>query len=899
MDDLNPPGAPSHRFPARPESVALARRFVRAALDGVAPEVVDTAQLLVSELVTNAVLHACTEVEVSAWSLDGRVCVRVTDHQPGRGLRPQQNHPYSGTGYGLDLVEQLSSRHGVDTGEECKTVWFEIWPAGPVSPPSGWETAMSPSGPTGTVVLIDLPRALYSTSQQHWHTLLRELTLAASAGHRFGVPPEDLVTAHAVNHVISASVTAALEKQPSDADSRSLLLPVTADATLAVLTLRRVLDLAEDAARDERLLTRPALPQSRAFRQWLFDQIVSQLAGGPITAWTMAPRESVSSSSELEPWDPTHVQASRVPTVAADDGNRIVAANRAAAEMLGWQADDLVGRRLTTLIPEHLRKRHMAAFDSLLLTGQHRILGHSVPLPALHRDGRVVPVRLFIETQETTDGRTVFVAQLTPRTTASASSPPTPGRGLHGGLQKPIGLSPPAAPQRDKRTSGAEVGGMSALERLSLLADTADVLSSAPDLDEALQRVGRALTQRLADWCAVDLLDEHGQLDRVCVVPRDPMGLIPASYEGRLPPVSEAARGPLARVLRGAGPLLLTEPAPPSQAESPLDARHLELFEQLGGSSAVVAPLRARRKLFGALTVTRISGGLPFTEEDLSLVDGLVRSIAMGVDSARLYHETRNIAERLQHTLLPVLPDIEHLQLAARYVPSSTTAEVGGDWYDCFSLPSGETALVIGDVTGHDLDAAVTMSQLRSMLRGIAIDRQEPPGEVLRRLDMANHSLFREATATCIYAVIKNPRAGSWKLEHSSAGHLPPLLTTEEGDTHYLEEGAGLLLGMDPELPRPEARDRLPAGSTVLLYTDGLIEHRGESLDHGMALLRRHTAALAREPLNVFCDELLIRLGADNADDIAILAVRPTPPSPATAGPVCRDAQGVSRRGGT
>ncbi|MEV6792200.1 SpoIIE family protein phosphatase [Streptomyces sp. NPDC051320] len=879
MGNPNAPGAPSRRFPQRTESVSLARRFVRAALDGLASEVVDTAQLLVSELVTNAVLHACTEVEVSASVLDGRVCVRVSDHQPCRVLMPQYSHPYAGTGYGLDVVEQLASRHGVDTGEEGKTVWFELWPEGPPPPPSAWETAVSPSCPTGTVVLIDLPRALYWTSQQHWHALLRELTLAASAGDRLGVLPEDLVTAVDMNNVISASVTAALERQPSDSAPRSLLLPVTADVTLAVLTLRRVLDLAEEAARDERLLTRPALPQSRAFRQWLFDQIISQLADGPLTAWTMAPRESAASSSELVPWDADHVQASRIPTVAADDGNRIIAVNRAAAEMLGWQADDLVGRRLTTLIPEHLRQRHRAAFDSLLLTGQPRILGHSVPLPALHRDGRVVPVRLFIQTQETTDGRTVFVAQLTPRTTASASSPPTPGSGWREGPQKPDRPYPPTAPQRDTRTSGAEVGGMSAIERLSLLADTGDVLSSAPDLDEALQRVGRTLTQRLADWCAVDLLDEHDRLDRVCVVFRDPVGLIPEAYEGRLPPVSEAARGPLARVLRGAGPLLLTAPVPPSQAESPLDARHLELFEQLGGSSAVVAPLRARRKLFGALTVARVSGERPFTDEDVSLIDGLARSIAMGVDNARLYHETRNIAERLQHSLLPVLPDIEHLQLAARYVPSSTTAEVGGDWYDCFSLPSGDTAAVIGDVTGHDLDAAVTMSQLRSMLRGIAIDRQEPPGEVLRRVDMANHSLFREATATCIYAVIKGPEAGCWKLEHSSAGHLPPLLTTEEGDTDYLEDGAGLLLGVDPDLPRPQAKDPLPAGSTVLLYTDGLIEHRGESLDHGMARLRHHTAALAREPLDVFCDELLIRLGADNADDIAILAIRPTPPS--------------------
>ncbi|MCZ9342488.1 serine/threonine-protein phosphatase, partial [Streptomyces sp. TRM76130] len=120
---------------------------------------------------------------------------------------------------------------------------------------------------------------------------------------------------------------------------------------------------------------------------------------------------------------------------------------------------------------------------------------------------------------------------------------------------------------------------------------------------------------------------------------------------------------------------------------------------------------------------------------------------------------------------------------------------------------------------------------------------------------------------------------GPWELKHSSAGHPPPLLTTWEGESRYLEEGSGLLLGMDPAMPRSTACTVLPARSTLLLYTDGLIERRHESLDRGLDRLRRHAAALAREPLETLCDELLIGLGADSADDIAVLAVRPAPPS--------------------
>ncbi|MFC0498408.1 SpoIIE family protein phosphatase [Streptomyces mutabilis] len=870
------PATVSRRFPDGPVSVASARRFVRAALDDAASDLVDTAQLLVSELVTNAVLHARTEAEVTVSRLDGRVRVRVADRRPGRGLVPQNCPPYAGTGQGLALVEQLASRYGVDVGDEGKTVWFELWPDGPPPPSSGWEPAVAPCPAERTVTLIDVPSALESTCRQHRHAVLRELTLVASGGGP-GVPPEDLAAANDVNNVISACLTAAPREPLSDSGLRSLLLSLPADAAPAVRALRRTLGLAEEAAREELLLTLPALPRCRVFQDWFFDQIVDQLDGGGPTAWSVMPRDPEVSSDELVPWDPDQVRTSRVPTIAADEGNRIIAANGPAADLLGWVPDDLVGRRLTTLIPEHLRRRHTAAFSSMLLTGRTRIVGRSVPLPARHRDGGVVPVRLFIQTQETADGRTVFVAQLAPRATTSLDGPRTVGS-ARGTVRSAPGDVPanvwPGGP--GPGTEGDEGAAMSALDRLSLLAELGSRFSDALDLDEGLQHAGRLLTRRLADWCVLDLFTEHDQVERACVVHRDPRGLRPTAYEGMLPAVSEESRGPLARVLRGAGPLLLSETPSPGQADNALDRNYRELFHGLGAGSAVVAPLRARRKIFGALTLARTPGQQPFTEEDLPLVDDLVHSLALGVDNARLYQDTRSIAERLQRSLLPVLPRVDGLELAARYAASSTTAQVGGDWYDSFVVPGGDTALVIGDVTGHNLDAAIAMSQLRSMLRGIAVDREEPPAEVLHRLDLANHSLHREATATCVYGLLKGRAPGPWELLHSSAGHLPPLLTTAEGETRFLDEGAGLLLGVDPDVPRRTARHPLPARSTLLLYTDGLVERRNEPLDEALGRLRRHAADLACESLDTFCDELMIGLGADSADDIALLAVRPS-----------------------
>ncbi|MFD3629382.1 PP2C family protein-serine/threonine phosphatase [Streptomyces sp. NPDC058698] len=415
-----------------------------------------------------------------------------------------------------------------------------------------------------------------------------------------------------------------------------------------------------------------------------------------------------------------------------------------------------------------------------------------------------------------------------------------------------------------------------ALDRLTLLAETTTAMTSTLDSYAAVDRVCRMLVPQLADWCAVDLLDDDGRPRRVSVVHRDPRILPVGGLTGLLPAVPENPVGPLSRALIGAGPLLLTAADIPSpdEAADPLHARELEVFDQLGTQTAVVAPVRARRQVLGALTIGRSADRAPLTEDDLAMVEDLTHRIALGVDNARLYRETQHIAERLQRSLLPTLPQAGPLRLAARYAPAATTAEVGGDWYDSFLLPNGSTTMIIGDVTGHDLRAAITMSQLRNMLRGIGCDRQEPPGQILSRLDLAHQSLYPHATATCLYTFLDEDDSGDWTITYSSAGHLPPLLVTHEGDTRYLEGGRGLLLGVDPTCSRRHAIETLPARSTVLMYTDGLIERRGEDLSHGMTRLRQHAAALAREDLDMFCDEILAGMATDHTDDIALLVAR-------------------------
>jgi light-regulated signal transduction histidine kinase (bacteriophytochrome) len=243
-----------------------------------------------------------------------------------------------------------------------------------------------------------------------------------------------------------------------------------------------------------------------------------------------------------------------------------------------------------------------------------------------------------------------------------------------------------------------------------------------------------------------------------------------------------------------------------------------------------------------------------------------------------LYARSRSVvraAETLQRSLLSDPPEPAHLQVAVRYVPAARQFQVGGDWYDVFDQPDGSTMLVIGDVVGHDTQAAACMAQLRGLLRGIAFDSADGPARVLSRLDAAIEGLQLGALATVL--VGRLDRAGSAiRLRWASAGHLPPLLVAPDG-TQQLLDGPrpGLMLGVDGSVPRPESEAVLDAGSTLLLYTDGLVERRDQLFDDGIELLGRAMAEVHHRPMEQMCDALLRRLLPDGAeDDVALVAVR-------------------------
>jgi len=410
-------------------------------------------------------------------------------------------------------------------------------------------------------------------------------------------------------------------------------------------------------------------------------------------------------------------------------------------------------------------------------------------------------------------------------------------------------------------------------QRLLFLSQVSTAIGSSLDADDALCRLARLVVPVLADWCAVDLFEGETSR-RVSVVGRgvrQPAGDAPWVLEA----LADDSDASLVRALLGAGPLLLTGLQVGAVATGRTE---LAQFERLGADTAILAPVTARGRVLGALTLVTNTPGRSLTNDDLPLVDDLAHRLGLAVDNARLYRLQKQMAQQMQLSLLPRLPDVAPLRVAARYVPARESSEVGGDWYDCFRLFGGALALVIGDIEGHDLQAAVHMSQVRNMTRALAWDRQGPPSEIVRRLDRALHGLGQQLVTTMVLARLEPATGGRWRLHWTNAGHPPPLLVAGDGTTEFLTGGHGPLLGADPAAARLDAAEELPPDSTLLLYTDGLIERRTEPLDRGMTRLRQQTIALAGVDVETFCDKLLAMTPADHEDDIAMIALR-TPPA--------------------
>jgi serine phosphatase RsbU (regulator of sigma subunit) len=326
---------------------------------------------------------------------------------------------------------------------------------------------------------------------------------------------------------------------------------------------------------------------------------------------------------------------------------------------------------------------------------------------------------------------------------------------------------------------------------------------------------------------------------------------------------------PSALAIASGAPVLLPDPA--SVVREAPDAA--ETFTEMGWQSAASLPLPGPSGPIGALTFVW-KEAYSLDEASQAVLAAMAGYVAQALQRAETLADRRTAAATMQKALLSDLPKHDHLTMAAQYLPAHHADHVGGDWYDAISIDENRLALVIGDVTGHSIHAAAAMSQLRSILRALVVDRHESPAAILRRLEDTSRALGSISLASAVLAYLDTTATGSHVLTWANAGHPPPLLRTADGATTVLAEGDALL-GAVRHATRHNHSIEMSPGAVLLLYTDGLVESRQAGIDEGIAEVRRLLAA--HDDPDRLTDQLVTHR-ASYEDDVAVLAVR-TPPA--------------------
>ncbi|WP_159662422.1 PP2C family protein-serine/threonine phosphatase [Streptomyces mexicanus] len=382
-----------------------------------------------------------------------------------------------------------------------------------------------------------------------------------------------------------------------------------------------------------------------------------------------------------------------------------------------------------------------------------------------------------------------------------------------------------------------------ARRRLTFLADASAVLTASLNHEEIVRRLPDLLVPRYADSVDVWLFDQEGGPSGTAP---HPAAAVLAARTGR---PQYAADHP--------GHLPGVDDRPPSAL---MPTRPL-----------LCIPLPTRRAPLGVLTLS--PPGERWDPDDAVMLIELARRASTAIDNARRFEHNRDIAETLQRALLADLPTTPGLALAARYLPATHGLNIGGDWYDAFRQPDGSLIAVVGDVTGHGLHAAVMMSQLRTALRAYAVDGGSP-GQLLTRLHTFLHHLQPDLYAT---AVIARFRPDDPTVTWAAAGHPPPVLRRADGTVEVLDAKPGAMLGIPLRQEIGDHTVRLSGGSTLALYTDGLVERRALGIDPGIERLAAALGAFRPEELDAdldgSADRILEPLLSDSArdDDVCLL----------------------------
>ncbi|MCE7048135.1 PP2C family protein-serine/threonine phosphatase [Streptomyces purpurascens] len=383
----------------------------------------------------------------------------------------------------------------------------------------------------------------------------------------------------------------------------------------------------------------------------------------------------------------------------------------------------------------------------------------------------------------------------------------------------------------------------SARRRLTFLADASAVLTASLNHEEIVRRLPDLLVPEYARSVDIWLFDHED--DRHGSAPH-PAAAVVAARTGR---PQYAADHP--------GGLPGVEDQPPSALDP--------------GRPLLCIPLPTRRAPLGVLTLS--PPGARWDPDDAVMLIELTRRASIAIDNARRFEHNRDIAETLQRALLTDLPTTPGLSLAARYLPATHGMNIGGDWYDAFRQRDGGLITVIGDVTGHGLHAAVMMSQLRTALRAYAVDG-DSPGRLLTRLHRFLHHLQPDLYAT---AVIARFHPDEPTLTWAAAGHPPPVLRLPDGTVRTLDAKPGAMLGIPLTQEIADHTEHVEPGSTLALYTDGLVERRAQGIDPGIERLATALGGFRSAELDAdlegSADRILHPLLSDSErdDDVCLL----------------------------
>ena len=535
---------------------------------------------------------------------------------------------------------------------------------------------------------------------------------------------------------------------------------------------------------------------------------------------------------------------------------RFTYVNAEAELVLGRTRDELLGGVIWELFPSSLDSDFEVQYRKAMSSGEHVAFDAHYPAP--------LDAWYEVRAYRTADGIAVYFLDVTAR-------------------------------------HKAEQAAERAAERAALLARITEELSGTSDLGQAATRLAGLIVPTLADWCIVSLIDDAATtgtrrtLGQTVARHADPQlqSILENYADIRLDELTDDSV--VVQVMENSKPHFIEALAYKSMQRMFEPGQAQALLAQLAPESLAVLPVSGRSGPVGMLTLCNSANRRTISEEDLVTATHVAARAGLVMENARLYRQQLSLAEALQRSLLTEPPQPDHVQIVVRYLPAAETAQVGGDWYDAFIQPAGATVLAIGDVVGHDSGSAAAMSQVRTLLRGLGASDDHGPAEILRRVDRVMETLQVNTDATVVVARLEQSMSeaaeGVTRMRWSNAGHPPPMVINPDGSVRPLAGAmSDVFLGVLADCERNEHEVVLERGATIVLYTDGLVERRGQHIEEGLEALQRALTELAAagRTLDDLCDETLRAMRPDDSDDdVAIIAVRLHPQDrrrPADAG---------------